>query len=146
MGGRQQYQDYFEQNSGVYFRSTGWLERGEDIDQKHVGVGSKLNELIARYGEDNGRYLFQEFTAYQRSYRQLTYISTGLEPDGSFEQRAKDEAALRGWRFECVTGNLSLFERLLSGDWDENEFLVVPPGWRVTANYDGSIMGKEPAP
>ena len=36
MGSRQRYQSYFQQNPGVYFRSTGWLERGEDLDQKSV--------------------------------------------------------------------------------------------------------------
>ena len=152
MGSRVRYQEFFEQNSGVYFRSTGWLERGENLEQqtlqmakKKSGVGHTLEELIERYGEDNGRYLFEQFTAYQNSYHQITYISTGLEPDGTFEQRARDEAARRGWAFSHVAGDLSLFERLLSGDWADDDFLVVPPGWRVAVTYDTRIIDKEPA-
>jgi hypothetical protein len=153
MGSRERYQSYFEQNDGVYFRSTGWLERGQDLQQdalravrqKSAG-GCTLEQLTARYGEDNGRYLFEQFNAYQRAYRRLTFIATGLEPDGSFERRAGDEASRRGWEFERIQGDLGLIERLLSGDWDENDFLIVPPGWRVTATYDLDIIGKEPAP
>ncbi|MGA9627240.1 MAG: DUF1638 domain-containing protein [Bryobacteraceae bacterium] len=136
MGGRDRYRSYFENHPGVFFRSTGWLERGQDLDQAAL--------LIARYGEDNGRYLFEQFNGYQRNYRQLAYIATGLEPDGSFERQAREEAARRGWQFETIHGDLRLFERLVAGDWDENDFLVVPPGWRVKATYDGGIIEKEP--
>ena len=135
MGGRDRYRSYFESNPGTYFRSTGWLERGEDLDQAAL--------LIARYGEDNGRYLFEQFNGYQRNYRQLAYIATGLEPDGSFERQAREEAAHHGWQFETIRGDLRLFERLVAGDWDENDFLVVPPGWRVKPTYDGGIIEKE---
>jgi hypothetical protein len=152
MGGRERYQRYFEDTPGVYFRSTGWLERGADLDQttlgmvrNRTGAGYTLEELVARYGEENGRYLHEELAGYQRSYRQLTYIETGLEPDGSFEQQAREEAGRRGWRFESIPGDLRLFEKLVAGDWDEREFLVVPPGWRVKAVYDNRVIDKEPA-
>jgi hypothetical protein len=135
MGGRDRYRIYFENHPGVFFRSTGWLERGQDLDQAAL--------LIARYGEDNGRYLFEQFNGYQRNYRKLAYIATGLEPDGSFERRAREEAARRGWQFETIHGDLRLFERLVAGDWDENDFLVVPPGWRVKPTYDRGIIEKE---
>jgi hypothetical protein len=152
MGSRERYQHYFENNPGVYFRSTGWLERGEDLSQDtleavraRTGAGQTLEDLIQRYGEDNGRYLSEQLHSYRQTYRRLTYIATGLEPDGSFEAKARQEAGQRGWEFECVPGDLGLFERLLAGQWDEKEFMVVPPGWRVTATYDGAVIGKEPA-
>ena len=140
MGGRDRYRIYLENHPGVFFRSTGWLERGQDLDQATLYT---LEALIARYGEDNGRYLFEQFNGYQRNYRQLAYIATGLEPDGSFEQQAREEAARRGWQFETIRGDLRLFERLVAGDWDENDFLVVPPGWRVKPTYDRGIIEKE---
>ncbi|MGA2271422.1 MAG: DUF1638 domain-containing protein [Bryobacteraceae bacterium] len=151
MGSRERYWAYFENNPGVYFRSTGWLERGENLEQATLtvvrdktGVGYTLEELISRYGEDNGSYLFEQFNGYQRNYRQLAYIATGLEPDGRFERQAREEAARRGWKFDMLRGDLRLFERLVAGDWDEADFLVVPPGWRVRPTYDGGIIEKEP--
>jgi hypothetical protein len=141
LGGRGRYQSYFENHPGVYFRSTGWLERGQDLEQATLYT---LEALIARYGQDNGRYLFEQFNGYQRNYQRLAYIATGLEPDGSFEQQAREEAARRGWQFETIRGDLNLFERLVAGDWDEKDFLIVPPGWRVKAAYDDGIIEKEP--
>jgi hypothetical protein len=143
MGSRRRYQKYFEHNPGVYFRSTGWLERGANVGQL-MGPGQSLEELVSRYGEDNGRYLFDELNTYRQNYRQLTFLSTGVEPDGSFEQQARNEAAQHGWRFETVAGDMGIFERLLSGYWNDDEFLVVPPGWRVAATYGEDVIGKEP--
>jgi hypothetical protein len=140
MGGRDRYRSYFENHPGAFFRSTGWLERGQDLDQATLYT---LETLVARYGEDNGRFLFEQFNGYQRNYRQLAYIATGLEPDGSFEQQAREEAARRGWQFETIRGDLRLLERLVAGDWDETDFLVVPPGMRVRPTYDDGIIGIE---
>jgi hypothetical protein len=143
MGSRRRYQDYIEQHSGVYFRSTGWLERGSNLGQL-TGPGYSLEELTTKYGEEDGGYLFNELNTYRQNYRQMTFISTGLEPNRDFEQKAREEAAQHGWQFETVAGDLGIFERLLSGNWSDGEFLVVPPGWRVTATYGEDILGKEP--
>jgi Protein of unknown function (DUF1638) len=149
MGSRQKYQEYFDANPGVYFRSTGWLERGGNLEQvfrDRTGVGHSLQELITQYGEDNGQYLYEQLTAYKRTYRQLTFIETGLEPDSSFEQSARDEAAQRTWKFEKVSGSLRLFEKLVSGNWPDDDFLIVKPGWRVRPRYDERILDVEEIP
>jgi hypothetical protein len=153
MGSRQRYAAYFEGHSGAYYRSPGWLERGENLVQDtmhtvrdHTGAGYTLEALIEKYGEDSGRYLFDEFSAYQRHYRQITYIATGVEPDASFEQRAREEAARRGWDFEIVQGGLGIFERLVRGEWDSEDFVTVPPGWRIVHTFDDRIIDREPAP
>lgn len=143
MGSRELYAEYFEANPGTYFRSTGWLERGKGLQQLSMGknpIGTTLSELVERYGEENGRYLFEEFTRYQQHYRQLTYIESGLEPNGGFEAQAAAEAAERGWNFSKVRGNLDWLRRLVNGDWPEHDFLVVPPGGRMTASFDEQII------
>jgi hypothetical protein len=147
MGGRQRYEEFFSTNSGVMYRSTGWLEREKSVEQVYrdkSGVGYTLDELITRYGEENGRYLFEEFTRYQRSYKQLTFIETGLEPNSSFEQRARKEAEKKGWQFTKIAADLSMLDRLVGGEWSDDEFLVVKPGHRVIAKYDDGILSSEP--
>lgn len=143
MGSRHAYTRYFDAHPGVYYRSMGWLERGGNLQPFSAAHGQSLEELIAKYGEDNGRYLFEQLSSYQQTYTGLTYIRTGLEADDRWERQAREEASRRNWRFELFEGNLGLFERLLSRDWNEAEFLVVPPGKRVVARYDGSIMAAE---
>jgi hypothetical protein len=147
MGSRARYQQYFDENPGVYFRSTGWLERGFGIEQlsmrSRTGAGFTLDELIAQYGEENGRFLHEELGRYKSHYRQLTYIESGLEPDGSFEARARAEAEEKGWSFATLRGDLSLFHRLVDGDWAGDDFLTVPPGYRIRATWDENVMGVE---
>jgi hypothetical protein len=143
MGSRHEYQTYFDSHPGTYYRSTGWLERGQGMQQlaaNRTGVGVSLESLIAKYGEENGLYLYEELTRYQSHYEQLTYIATGLEPDSRFEDASKTEAVERNWRYERVQGDLAWLRRLVSGPWTEDEFLVVPPGARIRAAYDGSIV------
>jgi len=82
-------------------------------------------------------------TRYQQAYTQLTFIETGIEPDGRGEAEARVEAAEKGWRFEKVRGDLGLFRGLLAGDWDEASFLVVPPGHRIVARADQGIVAFE---
>ena len=105
-------------------------------------MGYTLDALIERYGEDNGRFLYEELTRYQQVYTQLTFIETGIEPDGRGEAEARVEATEKGWRFEKVRGDLGLFRGLLAGDWDEASFLVVPPGHRIVPDRPGHRRGR----
>ena len=130
----------------MYYRSAGWVERGADLEplaRTQTGMGYTLDALIETYGEDNGRFLYDELTRYQQTYQQLTFIETGIEPDDRFEAEARGEAAEKGWRFEKLRGDLALFRGLLSGDWDEANFLVVPPGHRIVARPDQGIVAAE---
>ncbi len=139
-GNTERYLEYFNGNPGTYFKTTGWIERGEDIGQlqqlsitHQIGMDKSYEELVARYGEDNARYLQDQLCNYLRNYRQLTFIAMGVGPEERLEQAVRDDAAARGWRFDRVQGDISMLQRLVDGRWDETEFHVVQPGQRVMA-------------
>ena len=100
-------------------------------------------DMVARYGEDNARYLQEQLADLTKHYRQFTFIEMGVEPDESYEQRARQEAQERGWKFEKLAGDLGIIERMVNGVWDEKEVLVVPPGHRIVPTYDEKIIGTE---
>jgi hypothetical protein len=141
MGSRERYKEYFNANPGTYYRSIGWVERQDQLTEQVAGIGldDDLQKLIDKYGEDSGRYLYEEMSGYKRNYSRLTFIRTGLEVDDSFRQRAQAEAAEKGWKFEEFDGSTTLFRRLLSGDWTD-EFLVVQPGEQIVASNDDQIL------
>lgn len=151
LGSKERYLSYFSENPGVYFKTSGWIERGssgvelDDLSiQRKTGLDLTLADLIARYGDDNGRFLFEELTKYRDRYSILTYIEMGVEPDDRFEKRARGDAEDAGWGFQKVQGDMSLIQRFLDGAWDEKEFLVVPAGQRVVATYGDGVIAAEP--
>lgn len=153
MGSKERYLDYFHENPGVYFKSSGWIEGSRNSDEltqhsiaeKH-GLNASYETLVAKYGEDNARYLHETLGGQTRHYTGIAFIEMGVEPDDRFERRARADAAQRGWKFEKIDGDLSLLQRLLDGDWNEREFLAVPPGRSIAASYrEDVIILAEPA-
>lgn len=146
LGDRQRYHDYFFANSGTYFKTTGWIERGTDLGQgvpdniaEKLGLRMSFQKMVERYGEDNARYLREQLSQ-MRFYTKLAFIETGIEPDDSFEQQTIELAKERQWEFEKLQGDLNLLYRLLNGIWDEKDFLIVPPGHQIEFSYDDDIV------
>ena len=151
-GSRQRYLDYFWKHPGVYFKTSGWIERGEaqgDLKQLSIehlqGMDMTYEEMEEKYGEDNARYLYETLVeSVRHTYRQFTFIEMGVEPDDRFERETERLADEKGWAYEKVRGNLSLFERLVNGEWNDEDFLVVRPGHRIVARYDDGIVSESP--
>jgi hypothetical protein len=151
LGGRSRYLSYFMSHPGTYFKTSGWIERaelGEEISQLSIqhrtGMDLTLEEMIDKYGEDNGRYLYETLCNQTRHYRQLTYIPMGIEPDDRFERAARQFAQERGWKFAVEPGDMGLIQRLFDGDWESDDFLTVPSGFRIVATHGDDIVGAQP--
>ena len=147
LGSRERYRRYFFDNPGVYFKTTGWIERdsvsGELSQltiQHQTGMDRSYHELVEKYGEDNARFLYEQLYDMTRNYRQLTYIRMGVEPDDRFERHTERQARERGWSFEAVDGDMSMIRRLVDGEWSDHEFLTIPPGGRAVASMDEGIV------
>jgi hypothetical protein len=150
MGSKERYLDYFESHPGAYYKTSGWIERGESTHQQNPqsiaqksGMVMSYDELVAKYGEDNAKYLYDQLCNMTRNYSAITFIEMGIEPDDRFERIAHQQAAERGWTFEKVQGDLSLLQAQVDGPWDEDRFLVVPPGHCVAASFNERIIKAE---
>ena len=150
LGDKGRYLDYFQSHPGVYFKTSGWIERGEGLEQYREdsiahksGMIQSYDELVAKYGEDNAKFLYDQLCNMTRNYSGLTFIEMGVEPDDRFERQARQQAAERGWKFEKLSGDMALVRQLVDGPWDDERFLVVPPGGRVAASFDEKIIKVE---
>ena len=151
-GSRERYEEYFRKNPGTYFLTTGWIERGEatgDLRQLSIqhanGMDLTYGELVAKYGEDNARFLYDQLCDQTKHYRRLTFIEMGLEPDGSFLETARKRAEEKGLTFGTEEGNLRLIHALVNGPWEEGEFLTVRPGEKIATDFGGGLIRAERA-
>ena len=163
LGDKQRYEDYFFANSGTYYKTMGWIERGDSLlqymrnephsaqsqvppDKVPKGMsdpktGQMLTfaKMVERYGEDNAKYLWEQLVGMPH-YNRMAFVEMGIEPDNNFEQLAREEAANHGWEFEKIIGRMTLFENLVNGNWPEEDFLVVQPGQKIDFDYSGKII------
>lgn len=151
LGSKERYLEYFQTHPGVYFKTSGWIERGENQQNpasiaQRLGMVQTYAELVAKYGEDNARFLYEELCNMTRNYWALAYIEMGIEPDDHFERHTRQLAAQRNWKFEKLQGDMRLIQSLVDGPWDEDRFLVVPPGHRVAPAFDERVIRTEPIP
>lgn len=147
LGSRERYREYFDANPGTYFKTTGWIERNEVADElkplsipNRMGMDMTYEQLVEQYGEDNAEFLWEELCNTEKNYTQITFIEMGVEPDDRFEKIAMEEANAKCWKFEKVSGDLTLLRRLLSGDWNAEDFLVVPPRYKIIARPADHIV------
>ena len=146
LGDRKRYEEYFFANPGTYFKTTGWIERGENLTQdlpeplaEKLGLNMSMQKMIEKYGEENAKFLRDQMTKMQ-FYTKFAFIETGVEPNDSFERQTRELAVERRFKFEKLIGDLSLLRRLLDGPWDADDFLIVPPGRHIEFCYNGDIM------
>ena len=94
-------------------------------------------QYAARYGEDNAAYLLQQDLQWTARYRSLGYIRSPELERPEYPKIAKRLAMERDWSFFAIDGDRRLLQKMVRGEWDDREFLVCPPGFRVSAAYDG---------
>lgn len=147
LGDRARYRDYFFAKPGTYFKTSGWIESAEensDLMQLSIpntmGLQRTLEEYVAEYGEDNGRYLYETLGQTARHYGRYAFIEMGVEPDDRFERRTREDAERRHWEFEKLQGSMRLIDALVRGEWDPRDFLVVPPGAAIGVTNDEDIV------
>ena len=139
LGSMGRYNELFRQSPGTYWYSRGWIEcslqPGEDRYLK------TRQSYAAQYGEDNADYLMEMEQSWFKSYNRAFYIDwEELGNSGYYRSYTKKCADYLKWTYEECQGSPLLLERMLSGNFDEEDVLVVPPGMTIAASYDDKII------
>jgi hypothetical protein len=150
LGSRRRYQEEFDAHPGTYWYSMDYLEHNQPgsnagLGAANLGVMQELyEEYVQKYGQDNADYLMEVMGEWGKHYDRAAFIDTGLGDSSAFEQIAREQAERRGWLFERKQGSRRLVEMLLSGQWPEDEFLVVPPGCVIRQGDDRRLIEAVP--
>ena len=145
MGSREKYKKYFNENSGTFYTSVGWIENAKShfdnpsSTTADMGFGT-YKDYVEKYGEENAEYLMEMMGDWLHNYSKLAYIDTHVPGAADYIKKEQATAKERGWEFEKVDGNVDLLLRLVNGDWQTDDFLLIPPGNTIEPCHDDSII------
>jgi hypothetical protein len=142
LGGRRAHEQVLKETPGTYFYSPGWI-RGRRVPGPDREAW--LRELYsARYTEDPDMVeeLIEIDTETFTHHHCAAYVD--ITDNQEAENYCRNCAAFLGWEFRKLQGDADVLSHLLSGEWDAENFLIVPPGHRVEAASDSSIIKAVP--
>jgi hypothetical protein len=149
LGSKENYNKHFTDEPGTYYYTHGWLERaGAQVERKTQdgrGMGKKYAEYVEKYGEDNAKYLIEFENSWIQNYSRAAFINFDFVNFDHYKEHVKKIAAEKGWKYEELPGDMRLIKKLIDGEWDTNEFLIVQPGEEIIPSYDNDIMRCRPA-
>jgi len=154
LGSKERYKEYFDSHRGVYWFSPGWIEtdtwHGLPARESTARMAvpqrfeKTLKEYIEKFGQDNAKYLIETEQNWLKEYHWATYIDWGFANSSQEKQFTKKAAEYLGWEYDEVKGDSGLMQRLVDGVWNENEFLVVKPGQKITEDLTSEgIIGAD---
>ena len=150
LGSGKRYLAELEKQPGTYFQSCGWIEHlPADRTIRPMAAGGEMSvkkeEFVAKYGEEAAQFLMEEYSKFTQHYKRLAFISTPVSQVNERERKAEEIAKLQGWTYERLPGDLGWLRRLVDGEWDDKEFLVLKPTEKVALSYGDGLIEAEPA-
>lgn len=153
LGSRERYQQCFSERPGTYYYTSGWLEcaqrrgnQGSIWGGASLPASANLNlqgtyqKWVAKYGEDQAKYLLEEMSRWTQAYSHGTLIHFDFARPLKLDEEVRRICAEKGWEYSEIAGSLALFHTMLEGNWG-SEFLVVQPGQKVIATNDDQVIG-----
>ena len=130
LGSRKRFEELFADMPSSPFGSVGFVEHGDYyFSDGEMLFGDGYAALVEQYGEDDARYIWDAMhPKLDGRLQPITFIAIPEIPCVEAMARCRARADEEGRAFQVETGSLRLIRGLLAGNWDESEFLIVPPG------------------
>jgi len=143
LGSQETYLRWFARG-GIYWYSTGWIEQAVRIGREtYDGVYEKY---VEKYGEDNAKFLMDMERSWMKDYHEAIYVHwpqfANLKDDNV--RFTQDIAEYNGWEYTLAEGSDAVMRDFMHGNWDNKDFLTVPPGMVIIPTYREDIIAARP--
>ncbi len=143
LGSKERYATCFREIPGCLWYTASWIENGGAPVEDLRELAKKRYEAMG-YDEEIVEYLM-EATDGLKNYHNAAFVRMPFGDNERYVAETKAFADRLGWDYHELTGNLSLLERFVAGDWNEEDFLVLEPGEAAVQSVDGRIIKKADA-
>ncbi len=124
LGSREAYNRAFSDRAGTYYLTPGWVQSNKDP------LGLLEHDYTARVGRKDAEWALREEL---KHYTHIVYINTDAGDQDSLRKRAIENADYLEKQYEEIPGTGDYFRKLLFGPYNEEDFVKIPPGQKVTA-------------
>ena len=137
LGGPAAHEAVLKADPGTYFYSPGWIR-----DRRVPGPDREAflrDHYTPRYPDDPD-LVDDLIEADRETFAQhgcAAYVD--LTHDAAAEAYCQNCARHLGWNYRRLPGDPTLLRDLLNGPWDDDRFLVVPPGQVIALAPDGRL-------
>jgi len=142
LGSKERYLQKQKDHPETYWYTPGWnkTERAPSPEK----FERLRHEFTKKFDEEEAEYLIEQEMQGLHIYKTAAYVDLGIGESVENEAYAKKCAEWMGWKFERETGNRGLLIDLLAGRWDDERFLLVPPGHEIQHSADARVMKAVP--
>jgi hypothetical protein len=123
LGSPGRYLTVFNDHPGTYYLTPGWVKENQDP------LGTYEMEYLPRYGKETALWAIRESL---KNYTHIALINSGMPGIEALRRRAHENAAFLNMTYIEFDGNLSYFERILRGPYNDGDFLHLQPGETIT--------------
>lgn len=138
LGSKERYRAYFDAHPGTYWFSPGWIETSSMPSPERLE--QLLTEYTEKFGSENAGYLIEVEHAWMKQYSNAAYVDLGFLDSQPYREFTRRCAAAFGWHYDELHGDPSLIQKLLAGNWNPEDFLIVPPGHTIQPSHTDSIL------
>lgn len=130
LGSQERYMQYFKEYPGTYWLNSGWIENMPETEPDYL---DKLRQqYMEQYDdEDTVDYLMEMEGNILSEYKAMGYIRSDTRDNDALRQKAREYTQHFGLDFLEFEGDGTMLDKMVSGDFDEQNFLTVPVGYKV---------------
>ena len=149
MGGKENFINAFGDILSARWSSAGYFERCHGLNNNYIGTeqlasyktSAEYMKYVQQYGEENADYIWETMHPEIETDEAVYIKINGFEYSNAFENyQAEIEKTEK--KLKVVNGDISVLKALIDGKWDDEKFLVVPPGKKIVGVYDMQYVVK----